>query len=125
MLTQAMHNQNRVIGAAMHANAARTDVIMNNIANVDTPGFQAGTVDFEAALGRAIDNWRTTGRLDLSGVRPGFRAQDPGFAYRMDRNNVDMESEMVRLYTNIVRYEAMVNSVMNNSRRLNMAISGR
>jgi flagellar basal-body rod protein FlgB len=120
-----MHNQNLVLGAAMHANAARTDVIMNNIANVDTPGFQAGTVDFEAALGNAIDNWRATGRLDLSGVRPGMRAQDPGFAYRIDGNNVDMESEMVRLYTNIVRYEVMTNSVMNNSRRLNMAITGR
>jgi len=125
MLTQAMHNQNIVLGAALHANAARTDVIMNNIANVDTPGFVAGTVDFEAALGRAVDNWRATGQLDLSQVRPNIRATDPGFAYRMDRNNVDMESEMVRLYTNIVKYETMVNSVLNNSRRLNMAISGR
>jgi flagellar basal-body rod protein FlgB len=125
MLVQAMHNQNRVLGAAMHATGARMDVIMNNIANNDTPGFVAGTVDFETALGRAVDNWRHTGRLDLSGVRPNLRAQDPGFAFRMDGNSVDMESEMVRLYTNVVRYETMVNSVMNNSRRLNMAISGR
>jgi len=120
-----MHNQNIVLGAAMHANAARTDVIMNNIANNDTPGFVASTVDFESALGRAIDNWRATGQLDLSQVRPNIRAQDPGFAFRMDGNSVDMESEMVRLYTNIVKYETMVNSVMNNSKRLNMAISGR
>ena len=125
MLTQAMHNQNRVLGAAMHANAARTDVIMNNIANVDTPGFVAGTVDFESALGDAVDRWRATGHLDLSQVRPNIRSQNPGFAYRMDRNNVDIESEMVRLYTNVVQYETMVNSVLNNSRRLNMAISGR
>jgi flagellar basal-body rod protein FlgB len=125
MLTQAMHNQNRVLGAAMHATGARIDVIMNNIANNDTPGFVASTVDFEAALGQAIDNWRATGRLDLSRVSPGLRTQDPGFAFRMDGNSVDMESEMVRLYTNVVKYETMVNSVMNNSRRLNMAISGR
>ncbi|MCL2204759.1 MAG: hypothetical protein FWB88_12565 [Defluviitaleaceae bacterium] len=125
MLTQAMHNQNRALGAAMHATAARIDVIMNNVANNDTPFFVAGTVDFEAALGQAIDNWRATGRLDLSQVRPNLRAQDPGFAYRMDRNNVDMESEMVRLYTSVVRYETMVNSVLNNSRRLNTAITGR
>ncbi|MCL2604374.1 MAG: flagellar basal body rod protein FlgB [Defluviitaleaceae bacterium] len=125
MLVQAMHNQNRALGAAMHATGARLDVIMNNIANNDTPYFVAGAVDFEAALGQAIDNWRATGRLDLSGVRPNLRSQDPGFAFRMDGNNVDMESEMVRLYTSTVRYEAMVNSVLNNSRRLNMAISGR
>lgn len=98
---------------------------MNNIANADTPGFVAGAVDFESALGRAIDNWRATGRLDLSGVRPTMRVQDPGFFFRIDRNSVDMESEMVRLYTNSARYEVMVNSVLNNSRRLNMAISGR
>jgi flagellar basal-body rod protein FlgB len=98
---------------------------MNNIANNDTPTFVAGTVDFEAALGQAVNNWRQTGRLDLSGVRPSLRSQDPGFAFRIDANNVDMESEMVRLYTSTVKYESMVNSVMNNSRRLNMAISGR
>jgi flagellar basal-body rod protein FlgB len=120
-----MHNQNRVLGAAMHATAARADVIMNNIANADTPGFVAGTVDFESALGRAIDNWRATGRLDLSRVRASMRSQTPGFFYRIDGNSVDMEGEMVRLYINNVNYEAMVNSVMNNSRRLNMAISGR
>jgi flagellar basal-body rod protein FlgB len=125
LLTQAMHNQNRALGAAMHATGARMDVIMNNIANNDTPGFVAGTVDFEAALVQAIDNWRATGHLDLSRVRPNVRAQDPGFAFRMDNNNVDMESEMVRLYTTGVRYETMVNSVLSNSRRLNMAISGR
>ena len=125
MLTQAMHNQNRALGAAMHATAARTDVIMNNIANVDTPGFVAGAVEFETALGNSIDLWRATGQLDLSQVRPNILASNPGFAYRMDRNNVDIESEMVQLYTTIVRYETMVNSVLNNSRRLNQAISGR
>jgi len=125
MLTQAMHNQNRVLGAAMHAQAARIDVINNNIANVDTPGFIAGAVEFETALGRAIDNWRSTGRLDVSRVTPSLRAQDPGFMFRMDRNNVDIESEMARLYVSTVRYEVMVNAVLNNSQRLNAAISGR
>jgi len=120
-----MHNQNLALGTAMHATGARMDVIMNNIANNDTPYFVAGTVDFEAALGQAITNWRATGRLDLTGVRPALRSQDLGFAYRIDGNNVDMESEMVRLYTSVVKYETMVNSVLNNSRRLNMAISGR
>lgn len=125
MLTQAMHNQNTALGAALHGTAARIDVIMNNIANNDTPNFRAGAVDFEAALGRAVDNWKATGTLDLSGVRPGLRGQDPGFAFRLDGNNVDMEMEMVRLYTSTVKYETLVNSVLNNSRRLNMAITGR
>ena len=125
MLTQSMHNQNRVLGAAMHGTSARIDVIMNNIANVDTPGFRAGNVSFESSLQNAVNTWRATGQLNLSQVRPTLGTQHGPFASRMDGNSVDMEFEMVQLYTQTVRYEVMVNSVLNNSRRLNTAITGR
>jgi flagellar basal-body rod protein FlgB len=127
MLTQAMHNQNTILGAAMHGTAARLDVIMNNIANNDTPGFRAKTVDFEDTLARAVDRWRRPGnqQIDLSGVRPSLRTAEPGFTFRIDDNSVDMEREMVKFTINITRYEVLVNSVLNNSRRLNAAITGR
>jgi len=125
MLTQSMHNQNRVLGAALHGTGARLDVIMNNIANVDTPGFRAGRVGFESSLQNAVNTWRATGQLDLSQVRPNLGTQHGAFAYRIDSNSVDIEFEMVQLYSQTVRFETMVNSVLNNSRRLNTAITGR
>ena len=125
MLTQSLHNQNAILGVALAGTSARVDVIMNNMANSDVPGFRAREVDFEAALKSAIENWHRTGNLDLSRVRPTMRVANPGTMFRMDGNSVDMEREMIQLYIHTTRYEVLVNSILNNSRRLNAVIQGR
>jgi flagellar basal-body rod protein FlgB len=40
--------------AALSARAQRSSVLASNIANADTPGFQARDVDFKLALARAL-----------------------------------------------------------------------
>ena len=125
MLTQSLHNQNAILGVALAGTSARVDVIMNNIANNDVPGFRAREVHFETALKTAISNWHKTGNLDLTRVRPTMRTSNPGMTFRIDGNSVDMEREMIQLYIHTTRYEALANSVMNNSRRLNAVIQGR
>ena len=125
MLSQALHHQNDVLGAALQGTFARHDAIMNNIANADVPGFTARRVEFEGALSDAISNWQSTGNLDLSRARPSLRFQEPFNTFRMDRSNVDMEREMVALYINSVRADVLVNSVLHNSRMLNTVLQGR
>jgi flagellar basal-body rod protein FlgB len=98
---------------------------MNNIVNVDTPGFTARRVEFESALEDAITRWQSSGNLDLSGTRPSLHFQDSGFAFRMDGNNIDIEREMVALYTNAIKYDVLVNSVLHNSRMLGIVMQGR
>jgi len=125
MLSQALHHDNAVLGVALRGTFARHDAIMNNIANADVPGFTARRVEFESALSDAIDNWRSTGNLNLSRTRPSLRYQDTFMSFRMDRSNVDMEREMVALYINSVRADVLVNSVLHNSRMLNTVLQGR
>ena len=125
MISQSIHHQNSILGAALAGQAARLDAIQNNIANVDTPRFTARTVEFETALSAAIDQWRTTGVLDLSRARPATLHQNPGSRFRLDGNSVDMEREMVALYVHSIRYDVMVNSVMHNSRMLGVVLQGR
>lgn len=125
MLTQALHHQNAILGVALQGLSARNDAIQNNIANNDVPGFTAQRVDFEGALTQAIGNWRSTGSLDLSGTRPVISFQESSTAFRMDGNNVDIEREMVALWTNSTRYDVVVNSVLFNSRALNTVLAGR
>ena len=125
MLSQSIHHQNSILGVALQGTAARQDAIMNNIANADTPGFTARTVQFETALQYAINDWQSTGSLDLSRARPSVQFQEASTTFRMDRNNVDMEREMVALYINSIRYDVLVNSVMHQSRMLNAVLQGR
>ena len=125
MIFDSMYFQNAVIGSAMHAAIFRNEVISNNIANADTPGFKKSRVEFEDSLQRALDNAGRTGEKDLS--RVGMRAviMHESFKYRVDENNVDMETEMTGLYKNAAKYDALTGMLTNNSRRLNLVITGR
>ena len=122
MLSQALHRQNAVLGVALQGTSARNDAIMNNIANADVPGFTARRVEFEGRLAQAVDRWQQSGELDLSRSRPVTRYQEGNHFFRMDRSNVDMEREMVALFTNAVRYDVLVNSVLHNSRMLGIVL---
>ncbi|MCL2223866.1 MAG: flagellar basal body rod protein FlgB [Defluviitaleaceae bacterium] len=126
MLSQSIHQQNAVLGTALRGQALRIDSIQNNIANAETPRFTAKRVEFESALSDAISEWRNTGNLDLTrAARPTVSFQDFGTRYRLDGNNVDIEREMVALFSESVRYDVMVNSVLHNSRLLNTVMQGR
>ena len=125
MLFDRINLQNEILGSALHASSVRNDIIINNIANNDVPGYKTKAVDFEASLSKAIDKYKQTGVLDLSEATPTVRTVYEDYNYRIDKNNVDVELEMVNLYKNSVRYETMITCVQNNSKRLNLAVSGR
>jgi flagellar basal-body rod protein FlgB len=126
MLSQSIHHQNAILGVALRGQGARIDSIQNNIANAETPRFTARRVEFESALSDAISDWQNTGNLDLTrAARPTVSFQDFGARYRIDGNNVDIEREMVALFTQSIRYDVMVNSVLHNSRMLNTVLQGR
>ena len=124
-MLDGLFTQNEIIGAAMRAASVRNDVIVNNIANVDTPGYKARGVSFEDALRGALDRRARTGILDLTDVKPEVKYVNRGFHYRLDGNNVDIEAEMAALYRNSVRYDALASGVISNNRRMNLAIAGR
>lgn len=112
----------------------RQEVISNNLANVDTPGFKASHVEFETVFRQALEN---TGGLSGSltnrrhiPIGPAASAADvspvvvrePHYTMRMDENNVDPDREMVELAENTITYNQLVNSVNSEFNRLRMAI---
>ncbi|MCL2351491.1 MAG: flagellar basal body rod protein FlgB [Firmicutes bacterium] len=124
-MLDGLFTQNDILGTALRAAAVRNDVIANNIANADTPGFKARGVAFEDALRGALDNYAATGTLDLTDARPRIGYVNKNYHYRLDENNVDIETEMAALYRNSVRYDALTGAVVGNSRRINLVLTGR
>ena len=125
MIYDRLYGQNMILGQAMQASIVRNDVINNNIANAETPGFKARRVVFEESLDRALTSSKKTGQLDLTKAKPNVQYVHEDFHYRLDQNNVDIEAEMVALYQNSIKYDALANAVLNNSKRINLVISGR
>ena len=78
-----------VLGTTLDGLSLRRDVIADNIANVDTPGFRASTVDFETAL-RASVLSGDAGSLER-GTPLGVTATATPVG--ADGNNVDLRHE--------------------------------
>jgi len=111
----------------------RNAVIRNNIANVETPNFKASYVEFESLLAKAAlergftgtvthSGHRQLGSVSFDNVRPMIR-QNRDLSMRYDGNNVDIESENVRLAQNSIFYNTITEKLNSELRRLRMAIS--
>ena len=124
-MLEGLFLQNDILGSAMQAAIVRNDVISNNIANADVPNYKKKAVRFETYLSEALADAQRTGKLNLSKVKPRLMTEHAGYSYRIDGNNVDIEQEMVDLYQNSVKYDAMVNGVINNYKRINLIMSAR
>ena len=121
MFLNRMAVQNDLIGIAMHASALTNDVIQNNIANVDVPNFKRSTVIFDSVFQDVIDTTRKTGMFHRDRIAPRVVLQHRNFSHRLDGNNVDIETEMVMLYQNSVRFDVMAAMLQHNSSRMQLA----
>ena len=102
--------------AAMRGLAARQRVIAANVANLETPGYLAGRVDFEGALRRAVD----TGQG--GSVTPtNRRSLEPT---GINGNNVNLDDETVALVDTNLRYQLMSEAMNGKFRLLRAAIRG-
>ena len=112
---------------ALDASSLRQELIANNLANVNTPGFKRQDVAFEAKLSHALSERRLRGSAAVNpvdSVRPEIITQS-STSQRVDGNNVDMESENVNSAINTLRYEALSQMVGGYFGGLKAAISGR
>jgi flagellar basal-body rod protein FlgB len=122
MRIDGMFNFTNIIGTAMQGTAVRGAALANNIANVDTPRFKRSVVTFEDQLERAVNDFRRTGNLDLSGFSPRTFVEFDHLSYRWDLNNVDIELEMAQLFANNMRFSVMQSGIMHHYRTINMVI---
>ena len=106
-----------VLGKAADASWIRNDLIANNIANYDTPGYKRQDVDFEDALKQAIQSADGTNMdTKVANLRKGALDVSPyidygDYSYRLDQNNVDVDTEQVQLAENQIRYQALMDSI--------------
>lgn len=99
----------------------RQTLIMNNIANNDTPGYKRQDIEFDSVLRRELLNThqnsleRAVNILDDDGNHvDGIEYTDyENYSYRLDGNNVDMDTENVELASEQLRYQTLTTSVTN------------
>jgi flagellar basal-body rod protein FlgB len=90
---------------AMQGSLLRQQVLANNIANANTPGFQRSDVDFQSALAQAFSSGTpTTSQLDQISFSPQVSSTG---AMQVDGNTVDINTENADLSENTLDYQAL------------------
>lgn len=106
-----------VLHAALSGLAQRQRVTADNIANLQTPKFLAGRVDFESALRASLSSGETpqvTGGTVTRSLEPT----------RADGNNVNLDAETVIATETGLRYELALRALDGKYNLLRSALRG-
>lgn len=109
----------RVAKTALDGLSLRQQIISRNIANIDTPGYQAQTVDFQETLARLSNNdnllpLETTNEAHLTTAESDALMSTslrPGGTLRADQNNVDIDVEMADMSEAGIQYQAISQAI--------------
>ena len=115
-----------VLDKAADASWLRETAISNNLANVDTPGYKRQDVNFEAVLKREMGHtkYKTLDKkiralnTDLNRLNVSTYTDASNYSYRLDRNNVDPDTEGVELSSETIRYQALTDSISSDFTRM-------
>jgi flagellar basal-body rod protein FlgB len=96
---------------------ARQTAIADNIANIETPGYQARKVKFEEALSSAVKNGRSP-----STVKPSVH--DSLEPTRLNGSNVNLDSETLSHIDTSMRYQLALRALDGKYSLIRDAIKG-
>jgi flagellar basal-body rod protein FlgB len=78
--------------AAMRGSMLRQTLLSNNLANVDTPGYQREDVDFQATLDQAVSAGQPLDQLTFQPFTQPAAASADGNGINPDQESADMAS---------------------------------
>jgi flagellar basal-body rod protein FlgB len=113
-------NTQLAIERAISGAGMRQQILANNLANAETPGFKRSDVDFHTALGQAMKTGDATTIENTT-----FTSQQDPQTLRADGNGVDIDVESSTMAKNGLEYEALVSVARARIEILQSAMGGR
>ena len=121
-----------LMGKLLDVKAKRHELISNNLANVDTPGYKRSDIAFEEILKSKLDQrilpLSITNDKHINLVSKAeeiepqiYKQQD--YVIRNDENNVDVDREMIELLKNNLSYDIISEQLQTNLKLLQTAIN--
>ncbi|WP_318507745.1 flagellar basal body rod protein FlgB [Bacillus sp. T3] len=128
-------NNINLLKSALDASSMRQQVISNNIANAETPGYKAKQVAFEDILNKHLSKqssfvgFQTNSRhiaigKDASIPEPKI-IENTETVMQNNKNNVDIDQEMTQMGKNSLWYYMLSQQISGQFSNLSYAIKGR
>lgn len=129
-----MNNIN-LLQSALDAASLRQQVISNNLANSETPGYKAKQVVFEDVLKQHLTNQTNSagnqnGSSQMASGNPADIpaaqvVQDTQSVMQNNGNNVDVDQQMTQMGNNSLWYYTLTQQLNSEFQQLSIAITGR
>lgn len=120
---------------ALKVNSVKNDVISNNVANVDTPGYKAKKIEFNEVMAEYLSNGKklpltvTNHRHIVGKNNPfdpsSFIREQNNPSLRNDGNDVNLDYEMTEMAKNGIQYSMFSQIISGKFTGLKSAITGR
>lgn len=117
MINSNAYNYINVLTKAADASWTRNEIISNNLANVDTPGYKRKDVTFESYLMQELAGGDSTSLrariddVDLTNLNATVYTDYSNLSYRLDGNNVDVDTENVEYASNQLYYQTLIETI--------------
>lgn len=102
-----------LLETGLQLSARQNGLIAENLANIDTPGYQPREMSFATALQQAVANG---GSLPTGVTQTAIR--------RNDGNGVDLDTEMTQLTKSGLRYQFLSSELRDRYHQYRMTIEG-
>ena len=125
-MIESLFNQTNYVAAKkmLDATALRHEAIASNIANVETPRYKRVDVApaFATELQQAVASRNGEG---IRALQPQLAVDPTAISGRKDGNNVQIESELLKLNQNFMEHQLETQLVSGAMMKLRMAITGK
>ncbi len=120
-----------LLKASADYSVTRNEVLSSNIANVDTPNYKRQDVSFESVLSSAVAKAGSSSQsltsivrnIDYKHMTPTIYTDNSSLSYRLDGNNVDIDTEEVELASNQLYAQGVLDSISQNFSRIKSALA--
>ena len=120
-----------LLKSAADASWTREEVLTNNIANVDTPGYKRQDMKFESLLQNEIARQGKTSstldqkvaNVDYKRLQPYVYTDNAELSTRLDGNNVDIDTEEAELASNQLMYDGIIEGLNSEFERMKAVLA--
>ena len=124
MITSGIYNYVNILDKAADAANLRNELLTNNIAN-----YKRKDLDFESVLQGELAGEKNLSKAvkkanqNLETLDAQVYTDNASLSYRLDGNNVDINTEEARLAENQIKYQALVDLMNQEFARYNTVLS--
>ena len=125
MIDQIYDRENYVLAKKLlDVSHARHEAISGNLANAETPGYKR--VDIKTDFAEELKKLAKSNDIEsISALRATLETDLNSPSVRPDGNNVQLDSELMKMNKNAMQYEFLTQYTENSLKRIKTAITGR